>query len=98
MTTTKVEHTPGPWRVESRGGMNGREVRADATYVVATVNTTNNTAGNRLANARLIAAAPELLTVVVHAAAAPCLAADFASQCLHCIARAAIRAATETPA
>ena len=58
------EHTPGPWRVETRGGMAGREVRAVATYVVATVNTTSNDEGNREANARLIAAAPELLTAL----------------------------------
>ena len=56
-----MSYTPEPWRVESRGGMLGREVHAGLTCVVATVNTTSNTEGNRLANARLIAAAPELL-------------------------------------
>lgn len=56
-----TQHTPGPWRVESRGGMAGREVRAGEALVVATVNTTSNDQGNREANARLIAAAPEML-------------------------------------
>mgnify|MGYP001559712184 CR=1 FL=1 len=58
--TEAAQHTPGPWRVETRGGMDGREVRVGATFVVATVNTTSNEEGNRLANARLIAAAPRM--------------------------------------
>ena len=61
------QHTPGPWSIASRGGMNGREVRV-GELVIATVNTTCNEQGNREANARLIAAAPEMLTLAKHAA------------------------------
>ena len=102
--TEAAQHTPGPWRVESRGGMEGREVRAGATYVVATVNTTGNDEGNRLANARLIAAAPELLAALQDMIAAdnmeprtwPALtSASVACADAFTAARAAIRKATE---
>ena len=56
------QHTPGPWRVEARGGMVGREVRA-GELVIADVNTTTNNS-NRLANARLIALAPEMAEII----------------------------------
>ena len=62
--TRQAQHTPGPWSVEAREGMPGREVRAGATYVVAVVSTTSNDESNRLANARLIAAAPDLLAAL----------------------------------
>lgn len=90
-----MTHTPGPWEVGSRGGMLGREVRAGATYVVATVNSTNNDEGNRQANARLIAAAPELLALAWTVAKAMEGAVSRAAWAMAEAARAATRGAAE---
>lgn len=60
MSTTK--HTPGPWRIESH-----KRLVAENGYCVAILYTGDNGPDSDLvckANARLIAAAPELLTVV----------------------------------
>lgn len=57
------KHTSGPWRVDSRTGRQRRTwIRAGAahTTAVASVCTTHTDAA---ANARLIAAAPDLLEV-----------------------------------
>lgn len=55
-----AQHTPGPWSVEK--GAKGLWIGADA-LACRTVAVTTNYCGDeqRLANARLIAAAPELL-------------------------------------
>jgi len=60
------EHTPGPWRVEP-----GRETRVGADIVIVSRNglvaiacTIHEGAVNAEANARLIAAAPEMLAAL----------------------------------
>lgn len=54
-----VGHTPGPWRVGDAGGtVFGPKGTGSFPEVVATVMTTH---GRKKANARLIAAAPDLL-------------------------------------
>jgi hypothetical protein len=52
-------HTPGPWHV-AKGGL-GREIRADDGPFIASVYDSTFTYGERNANARLLAAAPDLL-------------------------------------
>ena len=52
-------HTPGPWHVTK--GPAAREIRADDGPYIASVYDIAVTYGERNANARLIAAAPELL-------------------------------------
>ena len=80
-----VTYTPGPWTVQRRSGLAGREVCA-GELVVATVNTTSNTERNREANARLIAAAPELLALIERVVDNDAIAMD--SRALHTDARA----------
>lgn len=57
------QHTPGPWQADNRGRLKGRLIRTAAKLVVAHVNTTCNLEGNREANARLIAKAPEMACI-----------------------------------
>lgn len=59
MSNAKTKHTPGPWRSEQHGGK--MEIWNQNTHI-ATINTLH-VAGpvDDAANARLIAAAPELL-------------------------------------
>jgi len=58
-------HTPGPWHVTK--GPAPREIRADDGPYIASVYDVAVTYGERNANARLIAAAPELLDRVMDA-------------------------------
>ncbi len=62
MTTT---HTPGPWQYTFEGGTVAFIVEADGTTVAKLSTTENSTAHSALpSNARLIAAAPELLAAL----------------------------------
>lgn len=62
--TIKAEHTPGPWRQGTPGGKAMDTVFThDGGSIVCEVNTSAPEPGEREANARLIAAAPELLGV-----------------------------------
>ena len=56
---TRAEHTPGPWATTPNGGVHAGTV----TVALAT----QGNADERAADARLIAAAPELLTVLEYA-------------------------------
>jgi hypothetical protein len=60
------QHTPGPWQVDPdpRHLIGGVVFAANATTTIAKVSSSDNTNGTRLANARLIAAAPELLAAL----------------------------------
>ena len=68
-TETVIRHTPGPWDVDSNGP--GHEVvlarRSRGSHAVAAVQGTDDPAEN-LANAHLIASAPELRELVQEAA------------------------------
>lgn len=63
---TTDQHTPGPWRVERRVGdalqVNAEHRGPGSSYCVASINHWEGPAD--AANARLIAAAPDLLDVV----------------------------------
>lgn len=94
-----VGHTPGPWRVGDAGGtVFGPKGTGSFPEVVATVMTTH---GRKKANARLIAAAPDLLEalekITQHAfdddTSVQDILTDFES--MRDIARAAIAKATE---
>lgn len=57
-----TKHTPGPWQYAFEGGTVAFIVEADGTTVAKVSVTENSTAHTALsANARLIAAAPDLL-------------------------------------
>ena len=58
----KPTHTPGPWRYAHDGGTTAYIVESDGTSVAKLSVTENSTAHSGLeANARLMAAAPDLL-------------------------------------
>ncbi len=57
------KHTPGPWKVSS----DHYHICKGATAVAAVFGTTGHDAARSEANARLIAAAPELLEALEHA-------------------------------
>ena len=60
-----MEHTPGPWQYAFEGGTVAFIVEADGTTVCKLSTTLNSTAHSALpANARLIAAAPDLLAAL----------------------------------
>jgi hypothetical protein len=60
-TETKATHTPGPWEVSTKRGLNiTAKTRGGADFALAAVWTTL-TGEAADANARLIAAAPDLL-------------------------------------
>jgi hypothetical protein len=67
MTTQNAQHTPGPWRVAD-GGVTHWYIYRDKDEIA----TTRHEFPNAEANARLIAAAPDLLAALE--AAAPLLA------------------------
>ncbi len=56
-----MEHTPGPWRVENREHALGELAIMSSNGWVACAATMNEGLVNAEANARLIAAAPEML-------------------------------------
>jgi len=65
----KTEHTPGPWnfshgRISSRAHQTSKDLRLT---VIADLDMENDSHGEQEANARLIAAAPELLEAMQHA-------------------------------
>lgn len=56
-------HTPGPWELDRQSVIGGEvfRVHKSETRFVATINAIGNAYSENLANAQLIAAAPELL-------------------------------------
>lgn len=92
-----VRHTPGPWRVVEDGGFRGIFNLGTGQKVAAVIGSIRE--GEHIeGNARLIAAAPELLEALREIAIAPCMAEllgrpvdpDDACWCPGCRARAAI--------
>ena len=71
MSAEKVAHTPGPWRATRHSSIVGTAVMANRGIVVASVLGSPEVCQ---ANARLIAAAPDLLA----------LAKRYASECSEC--------------
>ena len=76
MMTTKTEHTPGPWTVHSCEMHPHHEITAECGRRIATQNDHHD--GQDKANARLIAAAPELLTALRAVLACPAMCDDAA--------------------
>lgn len=64
MTDTTTEHAPGHWRVSKEQGRSRRLVMAGERCVAIVRPTHQTRAGQGRANARLIAAAPELLAAL----------------------------------
>lgn len=60
-----ARHTPGPWRHKGQGGITGVENNGGSVDICAVY--LRMVPGKHDANARLIAAAPELLTALEHA-------------------------------
>lgn len=60
-TTERPRHTPGPWTIFENGDIGSASVRTPDTLVIAAGQVRGATIGEAMANARLIAAAPELL-------------------------------------
>ena len=63
---TNAQHIPGPWQVEARTGYNERQncevlVISTCEYFIAEVLSDSTIADDDIANARLIAASPEML-------------------------------------
>ena len=63
MTQTMTQHTPGPWYPTAHSSGRYSVVCAHA-YDIATIDDRGNGAGVNAANARLIAAAPDLLAAL----------------------------------
>lgn len=61
-----TKHTPGPWelRLDGMGGFSALIFPVGSEYPVASVTGYHSSVGQRLPNARLIAAAPDLLDVL----------------------------------
>lgn len=104
VTTKQATHTPGPWALQSLGGgYRGYDdwcpwcVRSPQNVHLATVGGVDRFESERIeANARLIAAAPELLEAlegIVDNEMCSC-PAECDDQCWHSIARRAIAKAT----
>lgn len=71
-----AQHTPGPWRAGRNDGYSlGIYAEGEQTFDLATVHNGGND-GEAIANARLIAAAPELLAAIQDALAAMEVGAD----------------------
>lgn len=89
-------HTPGPWnishgRVSSRAHQTSKDLRLT---VIADLDMENDPHGEQEANARLIAAAPEMLAALYRIASDPSALFDGPNAALGDIARAAIAKAT----
>jgi hypothetical protein len=98
MTTKQTQHTPGPWRVESAGSESliSSGHWAGLATVVTHMREPDAAGRDRFiptdegeANARLIAAAPELLAALEAIAAIPCCH-DSMPECPRELAKAAI--------
>lgn len=61
MDTNKTKHTPGPWHIGLRQPSSDKFIYGSNGGEVADCNMESNFPEENLANARLIAAAPELL-------------------------------------
>jgi hypothetical protein len=57
----KAQHTPGPWMIFPGGDIGSASVRRPDTVVIRSGTVKGETIGSAMTNARLIAAAPELL-------------------------------------
>lgn len=105
-----TKHTPGPWRHHLGRGSNprfhiqnqgGYQIASTVTLVMHRLAVEENT--QREANARLIAAAPELLEALqgmvdsYGQAACECIDPHVPGHCPCCIARAVIAKAKGTP-
>ena len=66
MSTTQTSHTPGPWHT-NEGSHPSDQVFDAQGHIIADCKWTNHIHTIREANARLIAAAPELLEALHHA-------------------------------
>ena len=68
MTTTNATHTPGPWQSMHAGNANDEHARTIRSYGGAWIADVlrQGTEADRAANARLIAAAPDLLAALQH--------------------------------
>lgn len=89
--TSETKHTPGPWNYSGPCEMTGR-YSIFHNGPLAYCGDTTATPGDGEANARLIAAAPELLALVMDALDDPDV--DILGSEWVCDARAAIRKAT----
>lgn len=96
-------HTPGPWRFQARAARyprlgNGTQIWAGDVQVASVTNSADKPIGQKIADAILIAAAPDLLRAVT-AILADC--ADQTTPTIRDICRAAIAqavAGAESPA
>lgn len=105
--TNEVKHTPGPWNVgTSHGDASNRGVIIFAkgeNKSIAFVSTQSWCSHSESwENARLIAAAPELLEVLQGIMqgigdGCECLDGEDKGHCFYCMARAALAKATGTP-
>lgn len=59
-----TQHTPGPWMIFDDGDIGSASVRTPDTTVVRSGTVKGQTIGEAMSNARLIAAAPELLAAL----------------------------------
>ncbi len=79
-------HTDGPWRIilrEDQQAFDGRKVTVEAqTGIVADVTFGFNHGGENLANARLIAKAPDLLEFAVIVSRSACLDQKVGNRCV----------------
>ena len=62
--TTKTKHTPGPWHIGVRQPTSDKFVFGPKGEEVANCDRLTNYADENLANARLIAAAPDMLAIL----------------------------------
>lgn len=88
-TATKATHTPGPWRTgDMYSTVFGPKNGTPCPDVIADVHSSN-----RIANAKLIAAAPEILGALEALLDIAPLARDLQTRNIHALAEAAIRKA-----
>lgn len=62
--TERLTHTPGPWRVDVREAAPLRVLATDARATIVASDLGNAHSSTAMADARLIAAAPDLLTAL----------------------------------
>ena len=61
---SRPKHTPGPWMIFEGGDIGSASVRLPETTVIKSGTVKGETIGSAMCNARLIAAAPELLAAL----------------------------------